>query len=409
MRCRHCQAELTVTVIDLGVMPRANSYMKVLGQEERRFPLRVLVCGQCWLVQTEDHLRPGELFEGDYAYFSGYSTTWIDHCRVYSEAMTNRFSLGPTSTVVEVAVNDGALLRFFHDAGMGCTGIEPTLTTAEVTRGLGLTVLTEFLTHDLAVRLSEGGLAADLLVANNVLAHVPDINDFAFACATLLADDGVATFEFPHIHEMLAFSQFDTVYHEHYSYLSLTSVESVFARSNLEVFDVEQLTTHGGSLRVFAQRGDTGRREECRRVADLRSMEVDAGLTTMEAYAQIQDEADRISTDLVRFLVDARNSGRAVAAYGAAAKGNTLLNYAGIGPELIDFVVDRNPEKQGMFLPGSHIPVVDEACLASKRPDYVLILPWNLLPELTDQLAYVADWSGALVTAVPQLLVSSVG
>ena len=392
-------------MIDLGVMPRANSYLdpEALEEAERRCPLRVLVCGQCWLVQTEDYLRPGELFEGDYPYFSGYSMTWLEHCRVYSEEMTDRFSLGVTSSVVEVAANDGALLRFFHDAGMRCTGIEPTLATAEVARGLGLSVLPEFFSHDLAVTLRDGGLVADLVVANNVLAHVPDINDFALGCATLLADDGVATFEFPHIHEMLAFSQFDTVYHEHFSYLSLVAVESVFARSNLEVFDVKQLTTHGGSLRVFAQRSDTGKRERDRRVADLRCLEVDAGLTTMEAYSQIQDEADRIRDDLRRFLIEARSAGRSVAAYGAAAKGNTLLNYAGIQADMIDFVIDRNPAKQGRYLPGSRIPIVAEDRLVLTRPDYVLVLPWNLLPEVSNQLSYVKEWSGALVTAVPEL------
>jgi len=411
VRCRHCQAVLTMTVIDLGVTPRANSYLnaEALRLPEQRFPLRVLVCGQCWLVQTEDFLRSDELFEEDYPYFSGYSSTWIDHCREYSERMIDRFSLDSTSSVVEVAVNDGALLRFFHDSGMKCTGIEPTLATAEVARGLGLPVLTEFLTYDLAVQLRRRGLGADLLVANNVLAHVPDIDDFALACAALLADDGVATFEFQHLYELLVGCQFDTVYHEHYSYLSLVAVEAVFAGSELEVFDVDRLSTHGGSLRVYAQRSDTGTNVALPAVSEVRRLESDAGLKTPDAYRMLQGQADRIRDELRVFLEEARSAGRSVAAYGAAAKGNTLLNYAGIGRDLVDFVVDRNPVKQGRYLPGSHIPIVAEERLALNRPDYVLVLPWNLLTEVRDQLSYIGEWSGALVTAVPELSVIQAG
>ena len=319
--------------------------------------------------------------------------------------MIHRLALNGESSVVEVATNDGVLLRFFQDAGMRCTGIEPTLATAEAARALGLSVVTEFLTGNLAARLRGGGLRADLLVANNVLAHVPEIVDFASACAVLLADDGVASFEFPHVHELLVGSQFDTVYHEHYSYLSLLAVESVFSRAGLVVFDVERLPTHGGSLRVFAQRSDSGVQTELPSVGVVRRIEEMAGLASAEAYVVLQEAAIRITDQLRRFLERAQLARRTVAAYGAAAKGNTLLNYAGIGAEQVRFVADRNPAKQGMYLPGSRVPVVAEDRILADRPDYVLILPWNLLPELRDQLEYVAEWSGSLVTAVPNLKV----
>lgn len=407
MRCRHCESDLSLDMIDLGLTPLANAYLsrEARGKSEQLFPLRVLVCEGCWLAQTEDVSRPDEIFEADYAYFSGYSRTWVDHCRNYAEDMIERLSLGPTSSVIEVASNDGTLLRFFRDAGIRCTGIEPTLGTAEAARALGLEVITEFLTHDLAMRLRTCGLTADLLAANNVLAHVPDINDFVLACSTLLSDDGVATFEFPHLHELLAGFEFDTIYHEHYSYLSLISVESVFSQAGLMVFNVEQLSTHGGSLRVYAQQSSSRSHETLPSVAAIRRLESDAGLATPHAYSRLQVEADRIRDELRDFLLGAKAAGKSVAAYGAAAKGNTLLNYAGVDSDLIMFVVDRNPAKQGKLLPGSRIEIVAEERLVQARPDYVLILPWNLLPELSDQLSYVQEWSGALVTAVPELRV----
>jgi SAM-dependent methyltransferase len=407
VRCRHCGLELSLNMIDLGITPLANAYLskKALGTAEKVFPLRVLVCEGCWLAQTEDYSKPDEIFEPDYAYFSGYSSTWVEHCRSYSERMIERFSLGPMSSVVEVASNDGTLLRYFFDAGMNCTGIEPTLGTAEAARGLGLKVVTEFLTYGLAERLRMSGLRADLLVANNVLAHVPDVNDFAMACAMLLSDDGVATFEFPHLHELIAGSEFDTIYHEHYSYLSLLSVESVFSQAGLAVFDVEQISTHGGSLRVYAQRSDLGIHELLPSVSAVRDVERDAGLAGPHAYSHLQVEADRIRDELREFLLGARTAGRSVAAYGAAAKGNTLLNYAGVDSDLVMFVVDRNPAKQGKFLPGSRIEIVAEDRLVEMRPDYILVLPWNLLTELRPQLSYIAEWSGAIVTAVPELTV----
>ncbi len=407
MTCRNCGAVLSQTVLDLGVTPNANTFLAVeeLDGPERRFPLRVMVCEKCWLVQTADVLAPNELFGPDYSYFSGYSSSWVEHCRTYAERMIHRLALNGESSVVEVATNDGVLLRFFQDAGMRCTGIEPTLATAEAARALGLSVVTEFLTGNLAARLRGGGLRADLLVANNVLAHVPEIVDFASACAVLLADDGVASFEFPHVHELLVGSQFDTVYHEHYSYLSLLAVESVFSRAGLVVFDVERLPTHGGSLRVFAQRSDSGVQTELPSVGVVRRIEEMAGLASAEAYVVLQEAAIRITDQLRRFLERAQLARRTVAAYGAAAKGNTLLNYAGIGAEQVRFVADRNPAKQGMYLPGSRVPVVAEDRILADRPDYVLILPWNLLPELRDQLEYVAEWSGSLVTAVPNLKV----
>ena len=398
---------MSLHMIDLGLAPLANAYLsqEALGKPEQSYPLRVLVCEGCWLAQVEAFSEPNEIFQVDYAYFSGYSSTWVEHCKNYAKYMIERFSLGPTSSVIEVGSNDGTLLRFFSDASMRCTGIEPTLGTAEAARALGLAVVTEFLTYDLAVLLRTRGLRADLLVANNVLAHVPDINDFVSACSMLLSDDGVATFEFPHLQELLAGSEFDTIYHEHYSYLSLVSVESVFSQAGLMVFDVEQLSTHGGSLRVYAQRSNSGIHEALPSVAAVRCLESDAGLATPHAYSRLQVEADRIRDELREFLLGARTAGRSVAAYGAAAKGNTLLNYAGVDSDLVMFVVDRNPAKQGKFLPGSRIEIVAEVRLVETRPDYVLVLPWNLLPELSDQLSYVREWSGSLVTAVPELRV----
>tara|TARA_Y100000590_G_scaffold387348_1_gene460793 strand:+ start:9353 stop:10426 length:1074 start_codon:yes stop_codon:yes gene_type:complete len=354
-------------------------------------------------VQTEDFVRADVLFDADYAYFSGQSETWVSHCRRFAEEMVERFALTESSQVIEVASNDGTLLRWFHDRGMACTGIEPTERSAAIARGLGLTVIEEFLTAGLADQLVGLGPEADLLVANNVLAHVPDINDFATACSTLLADGGVATFEFPHVLQLVALAQFDTIYHEHFSYLSLAAVETVLSSAGLTVFDVERLTTHGGSLRVFAQHVDSGSSLPRPRVDAVRALEAEAGVASAEYYSGFQDRADHIRNEFVTFLLTARDEGKSVAAYGAAAKGNTLLNYAGVDSDLISFVADRNPIKQGKYMPGSKIPIVDEANIVHRRPDHVVVLPWNLREEIASQLDYIRDWSGTFVTAVPEL------
>jgi SAM-dependent methyltransferase len=367
------------------------------------YPLRLLVCESCWLVQTEDYAGRDALFTEDYAYFSSYSSTWLDHVQRYVAAMVARFDLNAQSLVVEVAANDGYLLQYVHQAGIPCLGIEPTASTAAAARAKGLTIIERFFGVDLADELAAQGRQADLMVANNVLAHVPEINDFVAGFTRLLKPNGVATFEFPHLLRMVEGCQFDTAYHEHYSYLSLTTVTRIFAANGLTVFDVEELPTHGGSLRVHAQRSDTGQQALRPAVTELLAREAAAGVTTAAFYQGFQEQAERVKNDLLRFLLDAKREGKRVAAYGAAAKGNTLLNFAGIRPDLLPYVVDKNPAKQGKYLPGSRIPIVTEDHLAADRPDFVLILPWNLKEEVMAQLAYVRKWNARFVTAIPTL------
>ena len=405
MRCRHCGSELALDVLDLGTAPPSNAYLDASSPaaHERCYPLRVKVCTHCWLVQTEDYAGAAELFDASYSYFSAYSSTWLAHAQAYVAAMTTRFELGPDSQVVEIAANDGYLLQYVVARGIPCYGVEPTASTAAAARGRGIEIVQEFFGTRLADELSACGRKADLIVANNVLAHVPDINDFAAGFSRLLKPVGVATFEFPDLVELIDHAQFDTIYHEHYSYLSLLAVERVFAQAGLRVFDVERLTTHGGSLRVFAERQDTGRRPVRESVCARRALEAARGVATPGYYRSLQGRAERMRDDLVAFLVETSRRNEIVAAYGAAAKGNTLLNFAGIRPDLIPFVVDRNPSKQKKLLPGSHIPIVDEEKLRAQRPRWVLILPWNLRGEIMQQLAYIRDWGGAFVTAVPEL------
>jgi hypothetical protein len=405
MKCRHCASELKLPLVDLGSAPPSNSYLTehTLHAPEKWFPLRVLVCEQCWLVQTEDFTQADALFDADYAYFSGFSTSWLAHAEHYVADMSARLNLGAQSHVVEVAANDGYLLQYVKARGIPCTGIEPTASTAAAARAKGIPIVEAFFGTDLARSLVADGKQADMTTANNVLAHVPDINDFVGGFAILLKAHGVATFEFPHVLKLLTETQFDTIYHEHFSYLSLTAVQRVFAANGLTVFDVEELPTHGGSLRVFAQRTDTGNHAASPRVLEVLTAERTSGMLSADYYRDFQARTNRIKYELTRFLLDAKRGGMRVAAYGAAAKGNTLLNYAGIRADLIDFVVDRNPAKQNKFMPGSRIPIVSEERLKQAKPDYVLILPWNLKAELSDQLAYVNNWGGRLVTAIPYL------
>jgi len=405
MKCRHCQAELNLSLIDLATSPPSNAYLtqKMLHAPEKYFPLRVVVCQECWLVQTEDYAGADELFASDYAYFSSFSTTWLKHAEKYVADMATRFGLSEKSHVVEVAANDGYLLQYAQARGISCLGIEPTTSTANAARAKGLEILEEFFGVQVGQKLAAQGKSADLTAANNVLAHVPDINDFVGGFVAILKPDGVSTFEFPHLLSLVSENQFDTIYHEHYSYLSLVAVKRIFEQNGLSVFDVEELPTHGGSLRVFAQRKDTGSRELSLNVAKLLDREVAAGMTTAEFYAGFQDKANRVKDDFIAFLIEAKRAGKTVAGYGAAAKGNTLMNYAGIRSDLLPYVVDRNPAKQDKFLPGCRIPVVAEEHLQQTRPDYVVILPWNLRTEVIGQLAYIRDWGGKFVTAVPSL------
>jgi len=405
MKCRHCGAEVALTLIDLGSAPPSNAYLTKLTirRPEKWFPLKVLVCESCWLVQAEAYSRAAELFNDEYAYFSSFSAIWLAHAEQYLQAVVKRFGLSGRSHVVEVASNDGYLLQYVRQRGIPCLGIEPTAGTAAAARLKGIETLEEFFGVDLAQRLADRGRQADLMVANNVLAHVPDINDFVKGFAILLKPHGVATFEFPHLMQLIEQKQFDTIYHEHFSYLSFRTVHQIFRTNGLSVFDVEELDTHGGSLRVFAQRSDAGTQAVSGKVAHLLEREAAAGMNKAAYYRGFQEQANKVKNDFLVFLLEAARQGKTVAAYGAAAKGNTLLNYAGIRPDLLPYVVDKNPNKQGKYLPGSRIPIVSEDHLRKQRPDYVVILPWNLKAEIMEQLSYVRDWGGRFVTAVPEL------
>jgi SAM-dependent methyltransferase len=408
LKCRHCGNALELPLIDLGSAPPSNAYLSAaaLREPEKWFPLRVLVCTSCFLVQTEDFARASELFDAEYAYFSGFSSTWLAHAERFVTQMIARLKLDQYSQVIEIAANDGYLLQYVKARGIPCLGIEPTASTAAAARGKGIEVIEEFFGSQLGQNLASQGRSADLLVANNVLAHVPDINDFVRGFAELLKPAGVASFEFPHLLRLIDENQFDTIYHEHFSYLSLLAVEHIFSAEGLSVFDVEELPTHGGSLRILAQRADGGQRESTAAVEALRARERAAGLAGRDYYAGCQRRFEELKDEFVAFLIRARAQGRRVAAYGAAAKGNTLMNFAGVRGDLISLVADRNPAKQGKFMPGSRIPIVPESALRELRPDYIVILPWNLRTEVMQQLAYIRDWGGSFVTAVPRLEVS---
>jgi len=408
MKCRHCGAELQLPLLDLGSAPPSNAYLTEtsLRAPEKWYPLRVLICTQCWLAQTEDFIGAEELFAADYAYFSSFSITWLQHAERYVKDMVERFGLGENSYVVEVAANDGYLLQYVRARDIPCLGIEPTAATAQAARTRGVEIIEDFFGVRLARQLVSQGKQADLMVANNVLAHVPDINDFVSGFPILLKQTGVVTFEFPSLLQLISGNQFDTIYHEHYSYLSLTVVKRIFEFNGLSVFDVEELPTHGGSLRVYAQRKDSGMRQINRRVSEQLVNEAESGISTPGFYSDFQKKADKVKNDFMTFLLKAWRSGMTVAGYGAAAKGNTLLNYAGVRPDLLSFVADNNPAKQNKYLPGCRIPIVDEAYLKKTKPDYVVILPWNLRAEVFSQLAYIREWDGKFVTSVPVLKVN---
>jgi len=407
MNCRHCHTPLILPFLDLGSAPPSNAYLTrdALAKREIHYPLKVMVCDQCWLVQTEDTADADELFDEDYAYFSSFSASWVKHAEAYVIEMTRRFNLGPASHVVEVAANDGYLLQFVKQLGIPCTGVEPTASTAAAARAKGIEIIQEFFGVQLAEKMAQQGKQADLTAANNVLAHVPDINDFVAGFSRLLKPNGVATFEFPHLLNLIQKNQFDTVYHEHFSYLSLTAVNRIFSANGLYVFDIEEIPTHGGSLRVFAGLSEHQHHTVKDAVERILLSEKDAGLTNRDTYTSFQSHADKVKDDFVSFLIEAKREGKTVAAYGAAAKGNTLMNYAGIRPDLISFVVDLNPAKQGKFMPGSRIPIVDQSHIEKTRPDYMVILPWNLRHEVMQQLEGIRQWGGKFVTAVPQLCI----
>jgi SAM-dependent methyltransferase len=407
MRCRHCGSEEMVPFLDLGTAPPSNSYVALeeRNKPELWYPLVIRACRKCRLVQTEDFAARETFFSSSYAYFSSFSTSWLKHAEKYVADMQARFGLTEQSHIVEIAANDGYLLQFAKERGIPCLGIEPTASTAAAAREKGLEIIEEFFGADNGARLAAEGRSADLTAANNVLAHVPDINDFVAGFTAILKPDGVATFEFPHLLNMVSEGQFDTAYHEHYSYLSLTAVSRIFEKNGLAVFDVETTPWHGGSLRVFAQRADTGKHAVTSAVAATLAAERHAGMLTDEYYTGFQARAEDVRDGFLSFLIESRRAGLKVAAYGAAAKGNTLLNFAGVKPDLLAFAVDKNPAKQGTLLPGSRIPIVTEDVLKTEKPERVVILPWNLQDEIRQQLSYISDWGGKFVTAVPTLKV----
>lgn len=405
MNCRHCKKPLKHVFLDLGFAPPSNAYLsaQALQAPETYYPLKLYVCDSCWLVQTADYTQADELFNEEYAYFSSTSTGWLAHAKQYCEKMTVELELDKNSFVVEVASNDGYLLKNFVADGIPCLGIEPTDSTAEAAEKAGVPVLREFFGYDLARRLSADGKKADLIAGNNVYAHVPDINDFTKGLKELLKDGGTVTLEFPHLMQLISNNQFDTVYHEHFSYLSLQTVQKIFASCGLDIYRVEELPTHGGSLRVYGCHTGSRAIEEC--VGDLISREHAAGLNSLKEYADFQEKADKVKNDFLTFLLEQKRAGKTVAGYGAAAKGNTLMNYAGIKGDLISFVCDAAAAKQGKYLPGVHLPILPPEALERHKPDYVVIFPWNIAEEVMRQQHNVLSWGGKFVTAVPGLRV----
>ncbi len=404
MKCRHCGTLLSHTFCDLGFAPPSNAYLSTedLVRPEKYYPLKIRVCDQCWLVQTEDYAQVNELFCNEYAYFSSTSTGWLAHAAQYAQTMISQLGLTKASRVIEVASNDGYLLKNFISSGIPCVGIEPTASTAEAAEKIGIPVLREFFGESLGKRLMAQGNQADLITGNNVYAHVPDINDFTRGLKAALKPGGVITLEFPHLMRLIEQTQFDTVYHEHFSYLSLHTVGRIFRAADLRVFDVLELPTHGGSLRVFGcHAGDT--RETTPAVDAMLLKETEVGLRTITTYHGFQMRANRVKDELLSFLIEQKRAGKKVAAYGAAAKGNTLLNYAGVKPDLLSFVCDAAVSKQGKFMPGSHIPILTPQAMLEHRPDFVVILPWNLSEEVIKVNSFVLDWGGKFVTFVPEL------
>jgi SAM-dependent methyltransferase len=407
MKCRFCDTPLHDVFLDLGSAPPSNAFLRAedLNAPETWFPLRVYTCTECHLVQVDEVQKHDALFAGDYVYFSSYSRSWLAHAERYVAHATERLGLGPDSLVVEVASNDGYLLQYAKARGIPCVGIEPTASTAVAARKRGIETIERFFGHAFAQEFATVRRTADLVVAKNVLAHVPDINDFVAGLSVVLAPGGTITIEFPHLLQLVAQRQFDTVYHEHFSYFSLHTVQRILARHGLRVWDVEELTTHGGSLRLWVCHAGAARHETSA-VADLLEKEAAAGMLDMGYYGGFQHVADQVKNDFLAFLLNCKREGKQVVGYGAAAKGNTLLNYAGVRPDLLGYVVDASPHKQGRCLPGCRIPVVVEARFRETRPDFVVILPWNLRAEITAQLAYIREWGGKFVTAVPDLVVS---
>lgn len=405
MQCKFCKTELTHTFIDLINSPASNSFLNTdqLNEPETFYPLKVYTCNKCFLVQVDEYKKSDAIFDSNYVYFSSFSTSWLKHAKTYTEMMTNRFGYSGNSLVIEIASNDGYLLQYFYQVGIPVLGIEPTANTAAVAKEKGLETIVDFFGVKLANELLAKNIKADLLLGNNVLAHVPDIVDFVGGMKIILKENGVVTMEFPHLMQLVENSQFDTIYHEHFSYLSFTTVKQIFESQGLEMFDVDQIPTHGGSLRIYAKHIGDSSKEISTNVKTILNLEASKGMDSLEYYDGFQKKALKIKLDLLSFLIEQKKSGKKVAGYGAAAKGNTLLNFCGIKNDLIDFVVDANPHKQNKFLPASHIPVMNEQYLKEAKPDFVIILPWNLKDEIIMQLGYIKEWGGQFVIPISSL------
>lgn len=405
MNCRFCKTELTDVFIDLVNSPASNSFLtkEELNEPEVFYPLKVYTCSKCFLVQVDEYKKSDAIFDSNYVYFSSYSKSWLAHAKEYTGMMTDRFKLNDTSQVIEIASNDGYLLQYFKEKNIPVLGIEPTANTAKVAMDKGIETVIDFFGVRLATKLAAENRKADVLLGNNVLAHVPDIMDFVAGMKIILKDAGVVTMEFPHLMQLVDNNQFDTIYHEHFSYLSFHTVQEIFAANGLEMFDVDELPTHGGSLRIYAKHKEDPGKQISANVAALLKKENDRGLLSMKYYSGFQAKALKVKTDLIDFLVQQNRNNKKVAAYGAAAKGNTLLNFCGIKNDLIEFVVDANPHKQNKFLPASHIPVTSEDRIKQTKPDYIIILPWNLKDEVIGQLEYIRDWGGKFIVPIPSL------
>jgi 2-polyprenyl-3-methyl-5-hydroxy-6-metoxy-1,4-benzoquinol methylase len=405
MLCRFCNTELNHVFIDLINSPASNSFLtqEQLNEPEVFFPLKVYTCHNCFLVQIDEYKKSDDIFDDKYVYFSSFSTSWLAHAKKYTEIMVDRFGFTSKSQVIEIASNDGYLLQYFQQKNIPVLGIEPTANTAKVAESKGIRSITEFFGTDLANRLVAQGIKADLLLGNNVLAHVPDIVDFVRGMKLILKNDGVITMEFPHLVQLIDNNQFDTIYHEHFSYLSFYTVRKIFASQGLELFDVEEIPTHGGSLRIFGKHEGDQSKPVSENVSILLEKELEKGINKLSYYEGFQKKALKVKLAFNDFLIQQKRHDKKVAGYGAAAKGNTLLNYCGIKNDQLEYVVDANPQKQNKWLPASHIPVVDEAFLQKSKPDYVIIFPWNLKDEIVAQLSYIKDWGGKFVVPIPEL------
>jgi len=403
MNCRFCGATLTHEFIDLANAPPSNAFLtkEQLSEPEVFYPLKLYVCDSCFLVQVDEYKKSSEIFDSGYVYFSSFSITWLEHAKKYVEMMISKFGLNKNHQVIEIASNDGYLLQYFNEKAIPCFGIEPTAGTARAARAKGIETIEAFFGADLARQLVLEHRTADVLIGNNVLAHVPDLNDFIAGLKIALKPAGIITMEFPHLMQLVDNCQFDTIYHEHFSYLSFLTTQSIFKHHQLELFDVEELPTHGGSLRIFAKHTDDLSRVVSENVTAFLDKETSRGLNTEAYYRNFQKKADQIKYNLLDFLIEQQTNHKKVVAYGAAAKGNTLLNYCGIRKDLLAFVVDASPHKQGKYLPGSHIPVVKEEEIMKSKPDYVLILPWNIKEEIMTQLEYIRAWQGKFAVLMP--------